>query len=106
MLDRSGSMREMVRDVYQAAIHTIEEGTADDEMFLVAFNREIELLSDYTSDRHRLENGLLGLRAEGETALWDATQFAVERARLGQHRKKVLMVITRDTCRQPTCGGS
>lgn len=94
VLDRSGSMREMVRDVYQAAIHTIEEGTADDEMFLVAFNREIELLSDYTSDRHRLENGLLGLRAEGETALWDATQFAVEHARLGQHRKKVLMVIT------------
>jgi Ca-activated chloride channel homolog len=94
VLDRSGSMAEMMREVYQAALHVIEEGTEHDEMFIVTFNSRPEVESEFTSDRHRLENSTLGLRAGGETALYDAVAFALDKVKTGRHRKKVLVVVT------------
>lgn len=94
VLDRSGSMMGMMSDVYGAALHVIDEGTSRDETFIVTFNKRFELFSDFTSDRHRLENSVLGLRADGETALFDAVDFALDRLKHANYRKKVLVVIT------------
>lgn len=94
ILDRSGSMMGMMSDVYDAALHVIDEGTSRDETFIVTFNKRFELISDFTSDRHRLENSILGLRADGETALFDAVDFALDRLKHAKFRKKVLVVIT------------
>lgn len=87
-------MMGMMSDVYDAALHVIDEGTSRDETFIVTFNRRPELISDFTSDRHRLENSILGLRAEGETALFDAVDFALDRLKNTKFRKKVLVVVT------------
>lgn len=94
VLDRSGSMMEMMGDVYRAAIHVVDEGTEQDEAFIVTFNRQVELVSDFVADKHKLENSILGLRAGGETALWDAINFALDHLKQARHRKKVLVVIT------------
>lgn len=94
VLDRSGSMMGMMSDVYEAALHVIDEGTSRDETFIVTFNKRFELISDFTSDRHRLENSVLGLRADGETALFDAVDFALDYLKHAKYRKKVLVVIT------------
>ena len=94
VLDRSGSMMGMMSDVYDAALHVVDEGTSRDETFIVTFNKQFELISDFTSDRHRLENSVLGLRADGETALFDAVDFALDRLKHAKYRKKVLVVIT------------
>jgi Ca-activated chloride channel family protein len=94
VLDRSGSMREMIEDVYQAALHVIDEGTEQDEMFIVTFDDQMEIVCDLTTDRHKLGNSILGLRARGSTALWDAVAFALDQIRHGKHQKKVLVVIT------------
>jgi Ca-activated chloride channel family protein len=94
ILDRSGSMMGMMRDVYRAAAHVVDEGTEQDEMFVASFNKQVELVTDFLSDKHKLENSLLGLRAEGETALWDAITFGLDRIKRGKNRKKVLVVVT------------
>lgn len=94
VLDRSGSMMGMIQDVYRAALHIIDEGTSRDEMFIVTFSDRAELIEDFTTDRHRLENSVLGLRADGGTALYDAVAFALDHVRQGKHKKKVLMVLT------------
>lgn len=94
ILDRSGSMMGMMRDVYSAAVHVVDEGTEQDEIFAVTFNKEVEMASDFTSDKHKLENSLLGLRADGGTALWDAIVFGLNKIKQGKHRKKVLVVVT------------
>ena len=94
VLDRSGSMAEMMREVYQAALHVVDEGTQNDEMFIVTFSGKPEVESEFTSDRHRLENSTLGLRAGGETALYDAVAFALNKIKTGKHRKKALVVVT------------
>lgn len=94
LLDRSGSMRDMMDDVYQAALHAIDDGTDDDETFIAAFSERVDLVSDFQIDKHRLENALLGLRPGGGTALWDAVVFGLNHIRDGQHKKRVVMVIT------------
>lgn len=94
ILDRSGSMMGMMRDVYRAALHIVDEGTEQDEVLVATFNDRVEMVTDFLSDRHRLENSLLGLRADGTTALWDAVAFGVDRVKRGKHRKKVLVVVT------------
>lgn len=94
ILDRSGSMMGMMRDVYRAAAHVVDDGTEHDEMFVATFNKKVELVTDFLSDKHKLENSLLGLRAEGETALWDAVAFGMDTVTRGKNRKKVLVVVT------------
>lgn len=94
VLDRSGSMTGMIRDVYRAALHVVDEGTEQDEMFVVTFNEKVEIRSDFTSDRHRLENSVLGLRADGNTAWYDAVAAALDKMRGGKHKKKVLVLVT------------
>lgn len=84
----------MIDDVYQAALHAIDGGTDDDETFIATFNDRVDLVSDFVSDKHRLENAVVGLRASGGTALWDAVVFALNHIGRGQHKKRVVMVIT------------
>lgn len=84
----------MIDDVYQAALHAVDGGTDEDETFIVTFSDRVDLVSDFVSDKHRLETAILGLRAGGGTALWDAVVFGLNHIRGGQHRKRVLMVIT------------
>ena len=87
-------MMGMMQDVYRAAAHVVDEGTERDEMFAATFNQKVELACDFTSDRHKLQNSLLGLRAEGQTALWDAVIFAADKLKRAQHRKRVLVLVT------------
>ena len=94
VLDRSGSMMAMIGDVYRAAVHVVDEGTEQDEAFVVTFSQKVELVSDFIADKHKLGNSILGLRAGGETALWDAINFALDHLKKAKHRKKVLVVIT------------
>lgn len=94
VLDRSGSMMDMIGDVYRAAVHVVDEGTEEDETFIVTFNKKVELVADFIADKHRLENSILGLRAGGETALWDAIGFTLDHLKQAKHRKRVLVVIT------------
>lgn len=94
VLDRSGSMADMIGDLHKAALHAIAEGTAEDETFIVVFDDIPQLVREFESDRHRLGTALLGLRAGGATALWDATAYALDHIRHGRHKKKVLVILT------------
>lgn len=94
VLDRSGSMADMIGDLHKAALHAIAEGTAEDETFIVVFDETPQLVREFESDRHRLGTALLGLRAGGSTALWDAASYALDHVRHGRHQKKVLVILT------------
>lgn len=94
VLDRSGSMQGMMKDVYEAALNVIDVGTPEDDMFIMTFNNKTETVSELTTDRRKLANSIFGLRAGGSTALYDAVNAALDYIKLGQHRKKVLVVVT------------
>ena len=94
VLDRSRSMQAMMQDVYQLAMHVIDQGTNEDDMFIMTFSNKTELVSELTPDRRKLANSIFGLHAEGSTALYDAVDAALDYLKQGKHRKKVLVVIT------------
>ena len=94
VLDRSGSMESMIKEVYEEALHVIDEGTAEDEMFIVTFSDKPVIAAPLTSDRLKLQNSIFGLSAHGGTALYDAVGSALDYIKQGKHRKKALVVIT------------
>lgn len=94
VLDRSDSMKDSMQEVYEAALGVVNEGTEKDETFIVTFNKKVELVTAFTSDRRQLQQSIRNLQAEGGTALWDATRFALDTLKQAKHRKRVLVVIT------------
>ena len=94
VLDKSGSMSTMMEDVYRAALHSIEAGTAEDDVLVLTFNNDVDLLQDFTSDRAMLLKSIRSLRATGMTALYDAVALGLDRVRRGRHEKKVLVLVT------------
>lgn len=94
VLDRSGSMEMMIRDVYQAAFHTVRASKQEDEFFIAIFNHVYELMQDFSTDRVVLEKRLNGTIARGQTALWDAVFQALQHVEKGRFEKKALLVVT------------
>lgn len=94
VLDRSGSMSDMIEDVYEAALHSVETGTPEDEVFVVTFNDYTELAQPFTSSRQDLLRSISRLWARGETALYDAAAFALDYMKGAKHKKRVLVIVT------------
>lgn len=94
VLDRSGSMTEVIDDVFQAAFHTLRASKPEDEALVIVFNDRIELVQDFTLDRKALQRVLRKVRAEGQTALYDAVYTAVTHIRKAQYQKRALLVVT------------
>ena len=94
ILDRSGSMMSMMDEVFNALLHSVEAGSVDDEIFISAFNQDVNMLQDFTSDRQRLLAAGKSLWANGSTALYDAVSLGLDHLKRGRHNKKVLVVVT------------
>jgi Ca-activated chloride channel family protein len=73
-------------------------GRPDDELFAVDFNDAVSFtLPDgrpFTSDARALEATLLSVRAEGQTALYDAVAAGLRQLQLGRAEKRALIVIS------------
>lgn len=96
VLDVSGSMS---GEKFRAAQSALDRFMYDllqpeDEVFILGFSDQTELVSDWTTDRARLTNALRRIRPRGGTALYDAVAEAVPMAQGGRHKKKAVVVIS------------
>jgi Ca-activated chloride channel homolog len=97
VLDRSGSMHMMIDEVYEAALHVIENLGDADRAFALTFSNDLSLVQPVTSDMKAVRRSLRHLRARGATALYDAVYEALEYMARIPHRegdRKVLTVVT------------
>ena len=94
VLDRSDADQKIVDDVYPSAFHVIFEKADRDEAFLVAFDDQVKMLSDFTSNYGQLLGALSRTRPGRRAALYDAVAFGLNHVRQGKNRKKALVVIT------------
>jgi Ca-activated chloride channel homolog len=94
VLDTSGSMRNKIDNVNKAALAFIKASNPEDEVFLIGFNDQVELLEDYTSDLEEISDALDNIIVSGGTALYDAVHLAVEKAQKGVKPKKAIVLIT------------
>jgi Ca-activated chloride channel family protein len=95
LVDNSGSMRPNVAAVDEAAMNFVRTSNPQDEVFEVLFNDEYHLVSPFTNDIAKLEQGLGSLDPDAGTALYDTViRAAAYLKRYGTRPKKVLLLIT------------
>jgi VWFA-related protein len=98
VIDNSGSMRPKVSEVVAAALAFARSSNPQDQMFVVNFNEHVRFaLPDnkpFTDQPGQLEVALSHIKADGETALYDAIAAALEHLKSGNRDKKVLIVVS------------
>jgi Ca-activated chloride channel family protein len=100
VIDNSGSMREKRTGVESAALALVKDSNKQDEMFVINFNDEVYMDTDFTSDIAKMEQGLTKIDSRGGTAMRDAIRLSVEHLKgsdggPGAKRdKKVILVVT------------
>lgn len=95
-LDTSGSMSGDKIANARAAIERFLDQLlhADDEVFLITFSNDVDVIQDWTTNRQAVSDSLRRVRAVGGTAMYDALIEAVPTAQSGRHRKKAVVLIS------------
>ncbi len=94
VIDLSASMQGNMEQVNRAAQAFITASNPDDQIFLVGFNDNVEVLQEFTSDVDEITDALENAITTGGTALYDAVYLSVEEAHRGEKDKKAIVVIT------------
>jgi len=98
LVDHSRSMGPKLPEVRAAVSTFAHSSNLEDEMFVVDFSDHvsIEPLSGkaFTSDVKILEKALLGISAQGQTALYDAVGEGLKHLQLGTRDKKALVIVS------------
>jgi VWFA-related protein len=95
LVDDSGSMMSKRARVEAAALAMVRASNPEDEVFIVNFNDEGYLDVPFTSDIHKMEQGLARIDSRGGTAMRDAVGMSLDYMNQNAKKdKKVLLVIT------------
>ena len=94
VLDTSGSMEKTLPEVQRVVLGFLRNLLRPrDRAFVVAFSDRAELLEGFTADFAALERALIALRADRETALYDAVVYSLFQFS-GVRGRKSLIVLT------------
>jgi Ca-activated chloride channel family protein len=94
VLDTSDSMNADLARTRNAIGVFLDSGHAEDEYFLIEFNDQPELRSDFTGDVAFLRREATDTIPEGRTALYDAIYRAISKLEQGNHARKALLIVT------------
>lgn len=94
LFDTSGSMVDKIESVRDAVEHFVKEVAPGDEIFLIRFSSDAELVQDFTDDRRRILRAIDRLNPRGSTALYDAILLGLQRVAEGKHNRRALMLVT------------
>ena len=79
VLDMSYSSKFKVDEIQQAALTFISQLRPNDKVMVVAFDGEINILSEPTSDRKQLEQAVMRTMIGSGTSLYEAVDFVINR---------------------------
>ncbi len=94
VFDASGSMSNKIDKARMAALQFFKTANPQDEFFLVDFNDQPRLMTDFTSSIEEIQNKLVFTAARGRTALLDAVYLALNQMRHARHLKKALLILS------------
>ncbi len=75
LLDVSGSVEEHIDFIRKAARDFLKTASPQDRIAIVSFRDDIQIISDFSTDRHLLSEKLEDINAGGATALYDALGY-------------------------------
>jgi Ca-activated chloride channel homolog len=91
VLDASGSMRENMHFLQEAALAFVYKLTDVDVALVVQFNESIKGSAEFTGDVDRLEQFVEALQAWGGTSLYDAIHYSLGRIKDQPGRKAIVV---------------
>lgn len=94
VFDTSGSMEDKIEGVRDAVEHFVKSVTPGDEICLVKFSDDAELIQEFTDEKRRILRAVENLNPRGATALYDAVLLGLQKIREGKHRKRALLLLT------------
>jgi VWFA-related protein len=77
LLDVSGSVEERIDFIRKAARDFLRTTSPQDRIAIISFRDDIQIISDFSTDRTLLSKKLEELDAGGATALWDSLGFVL-----------------------------
>jgi Ca-activated chloride channel family protein len=77
LLDVSGSLEERIDFIRKAALAFLSTAGPQDRIAIVSFRDDVQLVSDFTADRHVLTERIKDIQAGGATALYDALGYSL-----------------------------
>jgi VWFA-related protein len=96
LIDTSGSMKEEIGQVQEAAKAFVTTLRPQDNAFIVDFDEKVFLLQDITSDHEKLQEAIEGTDAEGGTALYDALYVSYYKMKPIDGRKAIVALTDGD----------
>ena len=94
MLDTSPSTQFRLEDIQEAAISFVNQLRPDDRVMVVSFNGEINVLSDFTSDRSKLDRAIRRAHTDDGTRLYDAVDAVINRELSKVQGRKAIVLFT------------
>jgi VWFA-related protein len=94
MLDTSPSTEFRLEDIQNAAITFVNQLRRDDKVMVVSFNDDIKILSEFTTDRNKLERAILRADTHSGTRLYDAIDIVINRELSRVQGRKAIVLFT------------
>jgi hypothetical protein len=91
MLDTSGSTKEKLGLIRQAAIAFVEQLQSADRVKVISFDDQVRVLNEFTNDRALLRNSINKTTSGAGTKLYDAFEVALSSIRTIKGRKAIVL---------------
>jgi VWFA-related protein len=96
LLDVSGSVEERLDFIRKAARDFLKTASPQDRIAIVSFRDDIQIISDFTTDRRLLSRKLDEIDAGGSTALYDALAYVLSTTLKPLKGERTAVVILSD----------
>ncbi len=94
LLDMSGSTKSFRANIKLSAARFLDALAPDDRIAVVEFYSKINVLSDFSTDRRMAAQAIQLANGEGDTDLYKALRFALDRLSKERTRRKAVVVLT------------
>jgi len=94
MLDTSPSTQFRLEDIQDAAISFVNQLRADDKVMVVSFNDNIKILSEFTTDRRKLQRAIERAKTDDGTRLYDAVDMVINQQLSRVQGRKAIVLFT------------
>jgi Ca-activated chloride channel family protein len=94
LLDMSPSVQGNTEAIQDAAIDFVRQLRSDDRVMVISFDRKIDYLTDFTSDRRILEQAIRSVSTGSGTSVYDAVYETVARKLRNVDGRKALILFS------------
>lgn len=94
VIDNSRSIEARKQRLDAAAVAFVRRSNPEDESFIIHFDDEARVSSEFTSSVSGLETILASVKPFGQTAIYDAVILAVDKMEAAKYQKKALLLVT------------